>query len=159
MTESHKNYPQCKIVPIRMLSPETAEKFLNLIVRVKGIRRFVINGPSLPKTVPYGPARGKPNANSNRRVIQIGDTETELRVQVGVIILEVEERSVIDEIRKVTSEFFEGKFSCQVLEGKFMKTEPTTSDYAKYGPNADEMILGLVDPRKKEGPVIIQGLK
>lgn len=159
MTESQIKYPQCKIVPIRMLSPETAEKFLNLIVRIKGIRRFVINGPSLPKTVPYGPARGKPNPNSNRRVIRLGDTEMELRVQVGTITLEVEDSSVIDEIRKVTSEFFEGKFACQIMEGKFMKTEPTTSDYAKYGPNADELILGLVDPRKKDGPVIIQGLK
>lgn len=159
MTESQKNYPQCKIVPLRMLSPETAEKFLNLIVRIKGIRRLVINGPSLPKTVPYGPARGKPNPNTNRRVIRVGDTEMELRIQVGTIVLELEDQSVIDEIRKVTSDFFEGKFVCQIMEGKFMKTEPTLSDYAKYGPNADEMIIGLVDPRKKEGPVIIQGLR
>ena len=142
-----------------MLSPETAEKFLNLIVGIKGIRRMVINGPSLPKTVPYGPARGKPNPNSNRRIIRVGNAEMELIVQVGTIVLELEESSVIDEIRKVTSEFFEGRFACQIMEGKFMKTEPTTSDYAKYGPNADEMILGLVDPRKKDGPVIIQGLK
>lgn len=159
MTESQMNYPQCKIVPIRMLSPDTAEKFLNLIVRIKGIRRLVVNGPSLPKTVPYGPARGKPNPNTNRRVIRVGDTEIELRVQVGTIVLELEDSSVIDEIRRVTSEFFEGKFTCQIMEGKFMKTEPTLSDYAKYGPDADEMIIGLVDPRKKEGPVIIQGLK
>jgi len=159
MTESQNSYPQCKIVPIRMLSPETAEKFLNLVVRVKGIRRLVINGPSLPKTVPYGPARGKPNPNTNRRIIQVGDTEMELRVQVGTIVLELEDSSVIDDIRKVTSEFFEGKFACQIMEGKFMKTEPSLSDYAKYGPDADEMIIGLADPRKKEGPVIIQGLK
>lgn len=159
MTENQKKYPQCKIVPIRMLSPETAEKFLNLIVSVKGIRRMVINGPSLPKTVPYGPARGKPNPNTNRSIIRVGDTEVELRVQVGTIVLELEDKSVIDKIRKVSSEFFEGKFACQIMEGKFMKTEPTLSDYAKYGPNADEMIIGLADPRKKEGPVIIQGLK
>jgi len=40
-----------------------------------------------------------------------------------------------------------------------MKTRPTVSDYAKYGPDADTKILGLVDPRKKAGPVIIQGNK
>ena len=38
-----------------------------------------------------------------------------------------------------------------------MKTQATTSDYAKYGPNADELLLGLVDPKSRKGPVILQG--
>lgn len=157
MTESQ--YPQCRIVPLRMLSPETAEKLLNQVVRVKGVRKVLINGPNLPKIVPYGPARGKPNPNTNRRVITVGGTDVELQVQAGTITLEVEDTSVIDEIRGLCDAFFSGlNFSCTVQEGKFMKTEPTLSDYAKYGPNADKSLIGMVDPRKKEGPVIIQGL-
>jgi methyl-coenzyme M reductase subunit D len=40
-----------------------------------------------------------------------------------------------------------------------MKTRPSMSDYARYGPDADREILGIVDPRRKDGPVIIQGTK
>ena len=39
-----------------------------------------------------------------------------------------------------------------------MKTQATLTDYAKYGPDADETFIGLVDPRRKETPVILQGL-
>ncbi len=157
MTKSQ--YPQCRIVPLRMLSPETAEKLLNQIVKVEGVRRLLINGPNLPKTVPYGPARGKPNPNTNRRVITVNNTDVELQVQAGTITLEVEDTSVIDTIRGLCDAFFaELSFPCSVQEGKFMKTEATLSDYAKYGPNVDKSLIGMTDPRKKEGPVIIQGL-
>jgi methyl-coenzyme M reductase subunit D len=40
-----------------------------------------------------------------------------------------------------------------------MKTEPSLVDYAKYGPNADKAIIGMVDPRSKSGLVILQGTK
>jgi len=157
MTESQKVYPQCRVVPLRMLSPETAEIFLDKVVKVEGIRRMLINGPSLPKTVPYGPARGKPNPNTNRRAIHVGDTEVELRVQAGMFVFEIEDEAVIENIRAVCDEIFT-KFPYQLQVGKYMKTSPTLSDYCKYGPDADERIIGLADPRK-EGPVILQGLK
>ncbi len=156
MTQSQ--YPQCRAVPLRMLSPVTAEKFLNEVVKVQGIRRMTINGPSLPALVPYGPARGKPNENSNRRAIKVGNAEMELRVQVGMVIFEVEDKTVIEKIRKVAEDFFKD-FPCRVQEGRFMKTSPTVSDYCKYGPETDESVLGLSDPRKKDGPVIIQSLR
>ncbi|MBP2134004.1 methyl-coenzyme M reductase subunit D [Methanomicrobium sp. W14] len=158
MTQSQ--YPQCRAVPLRMLSPETAEKYLNEVVKVPGIRRMMINGPSLPAVVPYGPARGKPNPNSNRKAISVGTSEVDLRVQVGMVIFEVEDKTVIEEIRGVSTDFFKDhNILCQVQEGKFMKTSPTLVDYCKYGPEADESVIGLVDPRKKDGPVIIQGRK
>lgn len=156
MTESQ--FPQCRVVPLRMLKPETSERYLNEIVKVEGIRRMMVNGPSIPAVVPYGPARGSPNPNSNRRTIKVGDATMELRVQVGSITFEVENAGVIEEIRKVTNGFFT-EFPVQVLEGKFMKTEASLVDYCRYGPNADPSVIGLVDPRRKEAPVIIQGRK
>lgn len=141
-----------------MLNPDSAEQLLNILVRVKGIRRMMINGPNLPVTVPYGPARGEPNPHSHRRAIHVGDTDVELRVQVGLVTLEVEDKTVINEVRNVCDEFFT-KFPYQLQEGMFMKTKPSLVDYAKYGPDADESVIGLVDPRRKEGPEIIQGLK
>ena len=85
MTESQ--FPQCRVVPLRMLKPETSERYLNEIIKVEGIRRMMVNGPSIPATVPYGPARGSPNPNTNRRAIKVGDATMELRVQVGSITL------------------------------------------------------------------------
>ena len=143
---------------MRMLKPDTTERFLNTVVRVKGIRRMMIHGPNLPATVPYGPARGNPNPHSDRRIIKVGETDFELRVQAGTFIFEMEDEEAVSELREVCDVFF-SEMPYHFKVGKFMKTAPTTSDYARYGPNADETIIGLVDPRRKDGPVIIQGLK
>jgi methyl-coenzyme M reductase subunit D len=84
----------------------------------------------------------------------------QLEVQVGTIILELEDESYIPAVGEAVDEVFADKdFSCTIQQGRFMKTRPTVSDYAKYGPDADTKILGLVDPRKKAGPFIIQGNK
>jgi methyl-coenzyme M reductase subunit D len=156
MTEA--SYPQCRIVPLRMLKPETAERLLDSIVKVRGIRRMLVNGPRLPATVPYGPARGKPNPHTGRKVITVGDAEVELQVQVGQVVLEVEDKGVFEDVRSVCDAIFT-TFSYTLQEGIFMKTKPTLVDFAKYGPDADESVIGLMDPGKKGGPVIIQGLK
>ncbi|WP_292518850.1 methyl-coenzyme M reductase operon protein D [Methanoculleus sp.] len=149
------SFPQVRIVPFRMLKPDTAERLLNMLTGVSGIRRVMIHGPGLPKTVPYGPARGSPNPHSDRKAIQVGDAEIALRVQVGEVILEVEDAPVIEEIRSICDGFFTG-FSYRLQEGRFMKTAPTLVDYAKYGPDADTTLIGLADPRKGESPVIIR---
>ncbi|TAJ45222.1 methyl-coenzyme M reductase operon protein D [Methanofollis fontis] len=156
MTEA--TYPQCRIVPARFLNPETVENLLNRFLEVGGIRKLVLNGPRLPTTVPYGPARGQPNPHQMRRVIRVGDQDVELQVQVGTILLELEDRSYIDGIKKACEEVFV-KFPFGFSEGKYMKTEATVSDYAKYGPDADKMFLGTTDPKSRSGPLIIQGTK
>lgn len=151
-------YPQCKIVPARFLKPETVERFLNEICKVSGIRRMVLNGPRLPVTVPDGPGRGLPNPHEARRVIRVADTEFELQVQVGVIILELENKSSIPALREACDRVFTD-FPYQILEGRFMKSEMTLVDYAKYGPTMDERIIGITDPRSKGCPIILQGIK
>jgi len=40
-----------------------------------------------------------------------------------------------------------------------MRSTPTQTDYAKYGPGADEIMIGIVDPKNKTGPTLIQGTK
>ncbi|WP_317295310.1 methyl-coenzyme M reductase operon protein D [Methanoculleus nereidis] len=142
-------------MPTRMLKPETAERLLNMLAGIAGIRRMMIHGPGLPKLVPYGPARGSPNPHSDRKAIRVADAEIALRVQVGMVILEVEDASAIEEIRSLCDAFFT-KFPYQLQEGRFMKTAPTLVDYAKYGPDADTTLIGLADPRNGEGPVIIR---
>ena len=38
-----------------------------------------------------------------------------------------------------------------------MKTQPTLIDYAKYGPDAEKDLIGMVDPKSHKGPIILQG--
>ena len=80
-------YPQVRIVPARLLYPETVQKLLNLLYEIDGIRRMLLNGPSVPATVPYGPAKGQENPHTMRQRIQVGDKELQLQVQVGTILL------------------------------------------------------------------------
>jgi methyl-coenzyme M reductase subunit D len=153
-------FPQIRIMPARFLYPETAEKLLNGICKVGVVRRMILNGPRLPPTVPEGPGRGLPNPHPGRKTIHVGGEEFELQVQVGTIILELENSDAIPVIRQVCDEVFTN-FSYTLQEGKFMKSQMTVSDYAKYGVLEDERILGISDPRAKGSrcPIILQGTK
>jgi len=156
MTEA--TFPQCRIVTERLLNPETTERLLNQICSVAGVRRMVLNGPSLPVTVTYGPAKGLANLHNMRRTIHVGDEELELQVQVGTILLELENREVIPALQAACKPVFTD-FTFYIQEGRFMKTAPSLVDYCKYGPDADKTIIGLADPSSKSKPVIIQGTK
>jgi methyl-coenzyme M reductase subunit D len=151
-------FPQIRIMPARFLYPETAEKLLNGICKVGVVRRLIINGPRLPPTVTEGPARGAPNPHPGRKIIHVGGEEFELQVQVGYIILELENSDAIPVIRQVCDEVFTN-FSYTLQEGRFMKSQMTVSDYAKYGVIDDERILGMSDPKGKQCPIILQGTK
>jgi len=153
-------FPQIRIMPARFLFPETAERLLNAICKVGVVRRMVLNGPRLPATVTEGPGRGLPNPHPGRKVIHVSGEEFELQVQVGTIILELENADAIPTIRQMCDEVFQN-FSYTLQEGKFMKSQMTVSDYAKYGVLEDERMLGMADPKAKGSrcPIIIQGTK
>jgi len=151
-------FPQCRIDSERFLNPETTERLLNRIVSVPGIRRIVLNGPRLPATVPFGPAKGIDNPHPMRKKIHVGNQEMELQVHVGTVLLELENRDVIPELKAAIEPVFTN-FTFRIKEGKFMKTEPSLVDYCKYGPNADETLIGMADPKSHSGPVIIQGIQ
>jgi methyl-coenzyme M reductase subunit D len=156
MTEA--TFPQCRLSTERLLNPETTERLLNKLIEVPGIRRMVLNGPRLPGTVTYGPAKGMANPHCMRKTIRVGDQDIELQVHVGTILLEVENRDVIPALTAICEPFFTN-FTFRIQEGKYMKTEPSLVDYCKYGPNADKEMLGMADPSSKSRPVIIQGTK
>ena len=147
-------YPQCRIVPMRLLGPDTTRRLLNRIILVQGIRRILLNGQNLPLVVPYGPARGQKNENSLRRTVEIAGNAVELHVQVGTIILEVEDPIVFEKIREICEVFFVD-FSYYIQEGTFIKTSPSVVDYARYGSRVDRAEIGLVDPKRKEEPVVL----
>jgi methyl-coenzyme M reductase subunit D len=156
MTEA--TFPQCRIITERLLNPETSERLLNKVVSVPGVRRMVLNGPRLPATIPYGPAKGLANPHPMRKTIKVGDQELELQVHVGTVLLELESRDAIPALQAAIEPVFTN-FTFRIQEGRFMKTEPSLVDYCKYGPDADKEMLGLADPSSKSRPVIIQGIK
>ena len=151
-------FPQVRIVPARLLFPETSERLLNAICEVGGIRRMVLNGPRLPATVTEGPARGQPNPHKARKVIRVADKEMELQVQVGYVVLELWDSETIPKLREVCDRIFTD-FGYTLQEGKFMKTQMTISDYAKYGIVEDDQLLGMADPKSKTCPLILQGTR
>jgi len=154
MENQSPEYPQCKIVPLRLLSPDTTERLLNNLLDVCGIRRVLLNGHNIPLIVPYGPARGIANKTTIRRSISIKGTDFNLHLQVGDITLEVFDKSVIESVKQVCDEFFT-EIPYQLHVGRFMKYKASLVDYAKYGPNADPICIGLTDPRSKENLVIL----
>jgi methyl-coenzyme M reductase subunit D len=107
---------------------------------------MILNGPRLPAALDM------------RKFIRIGDQPVQLEVQVGTILLELENRDPIPVLKTVCDEIFT-RFSYRLQEGRFMKTEASLVDYAKYGPDADRTLLGLTDPKSKSGPLILQGTR
>ncbi|OPY35723.1 MAG: Methyl-coenzyme M reductase I operon protein D [Methanoregula sp. PtaU1.Bin051] len=156
MTET--TFPQCRIVTHRLLNPDTVERLLNKFFNIHGIRRMVLNGPRLPTVIPSGPSKGIPNPHGMRRTITVGNQELTLQVHVGTILLELENRDAIPALKNACDDVFT-EFPYRLSEGRYMKTEPTLVDYAKYGPNADKEMLGLADPSSRTGPIILQGTK
>jgi methyl-coenzyme M reductase subunit D len=150
------SYPQVRIVPARFLSPDTVEALLNRILIINGIRRIVLNGPRIPEVVPYGPARGTPNVVDYRRELDVLGETINLSVQVGTVLLELENAQPIPEIRSACEAVFT-QFPFTLQEGRFMRSSMTMTDYAKYGIVEDERILGMVDPKSKTRPIILQG--
>ena len=156
MTEA--TFPQCRISTERLLNPETTELLLNKLCDVTGIRRMVLNGPRLPGTVTYGPAKGMANPHVMRKTIHVGDQDVDLQVHVGTVLLELETREVIPALKAACEAVFT-TMTFRIDEGRFMKTSPSLVDYCKYGPDADKDIIGMADPSSKSKPVIIQGNK
>ena len=153
VTKSDTDSIQVEIVPSRFLTPETAQRLLSEIYKNGGIRRIMIHGPNMPRTVPYGPGKGIPIEENKDRLLEIGGQAIELRVTVGRIRLELEREEYVGSLKAACERAL--PFSFQFRRGKFFHDRMTTSDYAKYGKVEDERILGLIDPKAKKDKMAI----
>jgi methyl-coenzyme M reductase subunit D len=142
-----ENSIQIEIFPIRILSPETAQKLISELYQVDGILRVMVQGPKLPEKVGYGPGTGEKVEHPLRKPIQIGDQVIELKISVGRIRLELSDAEVKEKVRAVCEKVL--PFSFEFREGHFLRRKPTVTDYAKLGPEADSRLLGMVDPKAK----------
>ena len=153
MEESEKiNVIDIKIVPNRYLKPNTTENILNCIYDLEGQQRVLIHGPSIPLKVFYGPGKGHIVNHTDRKIISVKDTDLELRVMVGEIIITVDMTNFNDFMDNL-HEILDENMSCDysILVGIFNRTKSTITDYLKYGNNfesaIDKRYIGLVDAR------------
>ncbi len=139
---------QVEIVPSRYLMPATAQKLLNEIYGNGGIVRIMIQGPNLPRSVPYGPGRGAPIDENRDLLIEVGGQIIELTVKVGRIRLELESEKYFNGLKAACERAL--PFSFQIRKGKFFHTRQTITDYAKFGDVEDKRLLGLIDPKARK---------
>jgi len=147
---------QVRIFPQRLLLPESAEKLLNEIDSVKGVVRMLISGKNLPRKISCGPGTGMDVNHPDRIIIHVSGCAFELHVIVGEVLVEVEDESVVEELKKACERAL--PFSFEMKRGYFIKTKATLTDYGKYGFKSkfdetinleDERTLGMVDPHAK----------
>lgn len=138
---------QIEIFPSRILSPETAQKLMTELYQVDGIIRVMVQGPTLPEKVSYGPGTGEKVEHPLRKPIQIGDQVIELKISVGRIRIELSNAEAKEKVREVCEKML--PFPFEFREGHFFRKKPTVTDYAKLGPEADPRVLGMVDPKAK----------
>lgn len=147
---------QIKIFPQRLLQPDTAEKVLNEIDKADGVIRMVIGGKNLPRKITCGPGTGTDVNHPDRQIINVGGQAFELTVIVGEVIVEVEDESKLDGLRKACERGL--PFPFEFKRGFFIKKKATLTDYGKYGFKSktdesinleDERLLGLIDPHAK----------
>jgi methyl-coenzyme M reductase subunit D len=145
-----------RIFPNRLLQPDTAEKLLNELDQVKGVIRMLISGKNLPRKVICGPGTGSVVNHPDRRIIHVSGCAFELHVIVGEVLVEVEDESAVEELKKACERAL--PFPFEFKRGYFIKRKPTLTDYGKYGFKSrtdetinleDERLLGLIDPHAK----------
>jgi len=126
-----------EIFPHRYLNADTTEKLLRDLDGVEGVKRMVLQGQRLP------PAEiGHPD----RKIITINSEEIDLQVKTGRVLIEIEEESVIDEIRNICENHLPFGFNMHI--GTYIRKQKTVSDKIKYGEKLDEIpeeMIGLID--------------
>ena len=130
-----------EIFPHRLLTADTAERLLNNLDSINGIKRMIIHGPRLP------PAR---EGHPDRRTIVINGEEVNVQVKPGRILLEVESEEVIEDIREVCEDDL--PFGYNIHVGHFIRKQKTVTDQIKYGDELNEIpdeMVGLTDQNAK----------
>jgi methyl-coenzyme M reductase subunit D len=125
-----------EIFPHRLLSADTAERLLNDLDSLEGIRRMVIQGPRL------SPEEKGPE----HRTMVLKGEEVTIQVKPGRIFIEIDSEEVIEDIRDKCEDNL--PFGYNIHVGRFIRKQKTVSDTLKYGEKlnqvSDEMV-GLTD--------------
>jgi len=148
-----ENTVQIEIFPRRILSPETAQKLMAELYKVEGVIRVMVQGQRLPERVTAGPGTGEKVEHPLRKPIQIGNQVIDLKVSVGRIRMELSNSEAKEKVREVCEKVI--PFPFEFREGFFLRRKATVTDYVKLGPDADPLMLGMVDPKARPEDQIV----
>jgi len=126
-----------EIFPHRYLSADTTENLLKDLDEIEGVKRMVLQGQRLP------PAE---SGHPDRRIITLKGQEIDLQVKTGRVLMEIEAKLVMDEVRKACENHLPFGFNIQV--GTYIRKQKTVTDKLKYGEKLDEIpdgMIGLID--------------
>jgi len=140
-----KRLLQLEIFPERLLNVETAQKLIDELNKISGIRRMVVYGPGIPKDDPKDLLEGK--FEPKKKYLNILGEQVELSVQVGRLWVEVEDINIKQKIKEACEKALPMQF--EINEGMFLRTRKTVTDYARKGGNVDDISLGMFDPKSK----------
>ncbi|MDD1727533.1 MAG: methyl-coenzyme M reductase operon protein D [Methanospirillum sp.] len=149
-----QSYPQCRIIPLQMLRADNAEKFLDGLSYIPGIRRMLVHGPGFSSENPKDHFKDKKTPLPVLSDVKISDQNVQMRVMMGDVIVEAADESVIEKVADFCIEFLQD-MPVQILVGKFIKTEASLSDYLEKIPESDNDLIGLSDYKQRIDPVII----
>jgi methyl-coenzyme M reductase subunit D len=125
--------PEIMVMPSRLLSADTTEKLINSLYKVKHVRQITCQGESLPEKITIGPAAGLPVNHPERKKIMVKGKETELRILVGRIFVEIDDidnvKEALKQIEAICEEMLPMGFDLEV--GRYSKFKPTVTDYSK----------------------------
>jgi methyl-coenzyme M reductase subunit D len=141
-----KKLVQIEVFPQRLLNLESAQKLLNELNKIDGIKRMIVNGPRLPKDDPANLLEGKFNA-SEKRYLDIMGEQVELTVQVGRVWIELTDKDVVEKVRIACEKTLPVPFD--INKGTYIRTQKTMSDYVRKGGKVDDISVGLFDPKAK----------
>ncbi len=144
-----KGSMQIEVFPQRLLNIGTAQELLNELNAMDGITRMVVYGPGLPRDDPNDLLEGKFEA-AGKKYLNIMGEMVELSVQVGRIWIEIDDSEAIQKIRKACEKTL--PFPFELNEGLYLRRKKTVSDYARRGPDVDDLSLGMFDPKVKREP-------
>jgi methyl-coenzyme M reductase subunit D len=124
--------PEIMIMPSRLLSANTTEKILNKIYEVKYVRHINCQGENLPAKITLGSGQGLPVNHPERKIIKVKGEETELRILVGRIFVEIDDFEHVEETLQKIEEICEKMlpFGFDLEVGRYSKFKPTVTDYA-----------------------------
>jgi methyl-coenzyme M reductase subunit D len=138
-----------------MIQPDNAEKFLDGLSYIPGIRRLLVHGPGYQKNTPKKARDFCESPIPTSTEVKISKQNVNMHVLMGDVIIEAFDEKALLNIANYCEEFFES-YPFQILEGKFMKTEPSLSDYFSKDPNPDPYFVGLSDYKPHIEPLIIK---
>jgi methyl-coenzyme M reductase subunit D len=126
-----------EIFPHRYLSADTTENLLKNLDEIGGVKKMILHGQKLP------PAE---SGHPDRKIIILKDQEIDLQVKTGRVLMEIDEKSVVDKIKNVCENHL--PFGFNINNGTFIRKQKTVTDTLKYGETLGELsdeLVGLTD--------------